>query len=176
MTCWSFWRRCSIVSIYCWWQLGFCLVTLPMLSENTNSTPAYVRVCSLVHDAFAIVRRLQATPHIQIPSGKTFQDLTLADVWSTMREASLSGLDVPTCGSVLGRSSAYFVPLLSAMKLFTRGPNRRRKGDETPPRYAATRLLIVHETQWRRCLCMERNLCPMCRQAELMMQGIKVSL
>ena len=130
----------------------------------------------IVHNPFAIVRRLQATPHIQIPSGKTFQDLTLADVWSTMREASLSGLDVPTFRSVLGRSSAYFVPLLSAMKLFTRGPNRRRKGDETPPRYVAKRLLVVHETEISSCPCMERSLCSICRQAELMMQGIKVSL
>ena len=99
----------------------------------------------IVHNPFAIVRRLQATPQLQIPPGKTFQDLTLADVWSTMRDASLSGLDVPTCGSVLGRSSAYFVPLLSAMKLFTRGPNRRRKADEAPPRCATTGLLVMHE-------------------------------
>lgn len=86
------------------------------------------------------LRLLQATPTLQIPPGKTFQDLTLADVWSTMRDASLFGLDVPTYGSVLGRSSAYFVPLLSAMKLFTSGHNcSRRKDDAAPPaRYATT--------------------------------------
>lgn len=66
------------------------------------------------------VCRMQATPKIKMPQNKTFADLTLCDVWDTLKDASLFGLEIPTCGSILGRSTAYFVPLLSAMKLFTK--------------------------------------------------------
>lgn len=74
------------------------------------------------HDAIRATtfRSMQATPKIQLPQDKSFADLSLSDVWNTLKDASLFGLEIPTCGSVLGRSTAYFVPLLSAMKLFTK--------------------------------------------------------
>lgn len=64
----------------------------------------------------------QATPIIPLDMALPFrtaaQKITLAHVWDWFRESSLFGREVPTENAPLGASRAYFVPLLSAMKLF----------------------------------------------------------
>jgi hypothetical protein len=76
-----------------------------------------------------------------MPQGSRFEDLTLADLWGALKDVSLFGLEVPTSGSELGRSTAHFVPLLSAMKLFTRCDGsireQRSRCAPSPPRLVA---------------------------------------
>lgn len=60
-------------------------------------------------------RNLQATPKLHEPSG----DLTLGDLWAWFEQPSLFGCPVHTTGCTLGSSTAFFVPLLSAMRLYT---------------------------------------------------------
>jgi Protein of unknown function (DUF789) len=58
---------------------------------------------------------VQATPVLVRASS----DMTLADLWEWFEQPSLFGLPVRTTGSTLGESVAFFVPLLSAMRLYT---------------------------------------------------------
>jgi hypothetical protein len=62
---------------------------------------------------------MQATPVLRGSMETPCREMTLADVWHWFKEPSLFGHPVETHGSTVAGSLAYFVPFLSAMKLFT---------------------------------------------------------
>jgi Protein of unknown function (DUF789) len=64
----------------------------------------------------------QAQACVKPKVGQTLGDMTIGDLWNWFESHSLFGRAVPTYSCQLGSSTAFFVPLLSAMKIFTTSP------------------------------------------------------
>ena len=81
--------------------------------------------------------------------------MTLADLWIFFEHGSLFGAPVHTAGSALGPSTAYFVPLLSAMRLFAVG-----EPESTQDHPSCGNSVDQHRCEaqyWRRRACLSRS-------------------
>ena len=100
---------------------GRCLPALPLAAASATQTVVYstqVHVGALRQHGH-LRPPVQVTPVISCHKHTSSDELTLQDLWDWFLEPGLFGHRVETEGCRFGPSSAFFVPLLSAMRLFS---------------------------------------------------------